>query len=78
VGVELFHADGRSDMIKLLVAFHNLANAIRHLKNHEFHVAFSAYINGALHESHSVITVTAIRIAVSQPLADTNLGRRFS
>jgi len=27
VGAELFHADGRTDMTKLLVAFRNLAKA---------------------------------------------------
>ena len=27
VGVDLFHAGGRTDMTKLIVAFHNLANA---------------------------------------------------
>jgi len=26
VGAELFHADGQTDMRKLLVAFHNFAN----------------------------------------------------
>jgi hypothetical protein len=26
VGVELFHADGRTEMMKLIVAFHNFAN----------------------------------------------------
>jgi hypothetical protein len=26
VGAELFHADGRMDMTKLMVAVHNLAN----------------------------------------------------
>jgi hypothetical protein len=26
VGAELFHADGRTDMTKLIVAFHNFAN----------------------------------------------------
>jgi hypothetical protein len=28
VGAELFHADGRTDMTKLIVAFRNFANAI--------------------------------------------------
>jgi hypothetical protein len=27
LGAELFHADGRTDMTKLIAAFHNLANA---------------------------------------------------
>jgi len=27
VGAELFHADGQTDMTKLIVAFHNFANA---------------------------------------------------
>jgi hypothetical protein len=27
VGAELFHADGRTDMMKLIVAFHNFENA---------------------------------------------------
>jgi hypothetical protein len=27
VGVELFHADGRTDMTKLIVTFRNFANA---------------------------------------------------
>ena len=27
VGAELFHADGRTDMTKLIVAFRNFANA---------------------------------------------------
>ena len=27
VGAELFHADGQMDMAKLIVAFHNFANA---------------------------------------------------
>jgi hypothetical protein len=27
VGAELFHADGRTDVTKLTVAFHNFANA---------------------------------------------------
>ena len=27
VGAELFHSDGRTDMKKLVVAFHNCANA---------------------------------------------------
>jgi len=26
VGAELFHADGRTDMTKLIIAFHNFAN----------------------------------------------------
>ena len=26
-GVELFHAEGRTDMTKIIVAFHNFANA---------------------------------------------------
>ena len=28
VGVELFHADGQTDMTKLTVAFRNFANAL--------------------------------------------------
>jgi len=27
VGAELFHADGRTDMTTLILAFHNFANA---------------------------------------------------
>jgi hypothetical protein len=27
VGAELFHSDGQTDMTKLIVAFHNVANA---------------------------------------------------
>jgi hypothetical protein len=35
IGVELFHADGRTDMTKLIVAFRNFANAPKNLKtNH--------------------------------------------
>jgi hypothetical protein len=30
VGTELFHADGRTDMTKLIVAFRNFANAPKH------------------------------------------------
>jgi hypothetical protein len=33
VGAEFFHADGQTDMNKLLVVFHNFVNAT---KNHEF------------------------------------------
>jgi hypothetical protein len=29
VGVELFHADGQTDMTKLIVAFRNFANAFK-------------------------------------------------
>jgi len=29
VGVKLFHADGRKDMTKLIVAFRNFANALK-------------------------------------------------
>jgi len=29
VGTELFHADGRTDMTKLTVAFRNIANALK-------------------------------------------------
>jgi len=32
VGTDLFHADGRTDMMKLIVTFRNFANAP---KNHE-------------------------------------------
>ena len=27
MGAELFHADGQTDMVKLIVIFHNFANA---------------------------------------------------
>jgi hypothetical protein len=30
VGVELYHADGRTDMTKVIGAFHNLAKAPKH------------------------------------------------
>jgi len=30
VGAQLYHADGRTDMTKLIVAFRNLANAPKH------------------------------------------------
>ena len=33
VGIELFHEDGRKDMLKLIVTFYNFANAP---KNHMF------------------------------------------
>jgi hypothetical protein len=29
VGAELFHADGQTDMTKLIVAFRNFANALK-------------------------------------------------
>ena len=32
VGAELFHADGRTDMTKLIVAFRNFANAPKIIK----------------------------------------------
>jgi len=32
VGAELFHADGRTDMTKLKVAFHKFANASNKFK----------------------------------------------
>jgi len=31
VGAELFHAEGRTDMTKLIVAFHNFVNAPKKL-----------------------------------------------
>ena len=31
MGAELFHADGRTDMKKLIVVFHNFANAAKEL-----------------------------------------------
>ena len=36
VGAELFHADGRTDMTKLLVAFRNFANASKNLPSFLF------------------------------------------
>jgi hypothetical protein len=33
VGVELFHTDRRTDMTKLLVAFHNFAAALKSINN---------------------------------------------
>jgi len=30
VGAKLFHADGRTDMTKLIVAFRNFANTLKH------------------------------------------------
>ena len=33
VGAELFHADGRTDMTKLKVAFRNIANAPKYNRN---------------------------------------------
>ena len=30
LGADLFHKDGRTDMTKLVVAFHNFANAPNH------------------------------------------------
>ena len=35
VGAELFHADGRTDMTKLIVAFRNFAKAPKHVKFNE-------------------------------------------
>jgi hypothetical protein len=35
VGAELFHADGRTDMMKIIVAFRNFANAPK-VKMREF------------------------------------------
>jgi len=32
MGAELFHADGRTDMTKLIAAFHNFANAPKKTK----------------------------------------------
>ena len=34
VGAELFHADGRIDMTKVIVVFHNSANAPKKVKLH--------------------------------------------
>ena len=31
VGAELFHADGRTDMTELIVAFRNFANALKNV-----------------------------------------------
>jgi 23S rRNA A2030 N6-methylase RlmJ len=36
VGAELFHADRQTDMTKLVVAFHNFANAAK--KEGKFHL----------------------------------------
>ena len=30
MGAELFHSDGRTDMMKLIVVFRNVANAPKH------------------------------------------------
>jgi hypothetical protein len=32
VGAELFHADGQTDMTKLIVAFHNFVNVSKNYK----------------------------------------------
>ena len=32
LGAELFHADGRTDMTELIVAFHNFTNATKNQK----------------------------------------------
>jgi len=34
VETKLFHADGRTDMAKLIVAFHNLSNASENMQNY--------------------------------------------
>jgi hypothetical protein len=34
VGAELFHADGRRDMTKIIIAFRNFANVPKHLSQY--------------------------------------------
>ena len=43
VRTELFHADGRTDMMKLIVAFRNVATTSK--KSHEFNYYEVSYIN---------------------------------
>jgi len=62
VGAELFHADGRTDMTKLIVVFRNFANAPKNQLQDTSNTAYILYRYQQLHVSANQIATIGLYI----------------